>query len=112
MQTPLELQAYGWISPDLWGAPFVTGLYALLTHAQPFWADAHGLLAGFLGASQIGQPVKPVDPEVARTVCALFLSTFFVGRTVRNFGLWKKLYVKSGEYYLVNVKYEVQYRYS
>ncbi|KAF8810066.1 hypothetical protein BYT27DRAFT_7162124 [Phlegmacium glaucopus] len=95
VQTPPELQAYGWTTTDLWCAPFVTGLYALLTHAQPFWADVHGLLAGLLGASQNGQPVKPLDPEVARAVCALCLSTFFVGRTVKTFGLWKKPYVAS-----------------
>lgn len=103
VQTPPELQAYGWTTIDLWCAPVATGLYALLTHAQPFWADVHGLLAGFLGASQINQPVKPLDPEVARAICALFLSTLFTGRTVKNFGLWKKFYptgVTSGEVYL------------
>lgn len=96
VQTPPELQAYGWTTTDLWCAPLVTGLYALLTHAQPFWADTHGLLAGLLGASQNNQPVKPLDPEIARAVCALFLSTLFIGRAVDNFGLWKKAYVKSG----------------
>lgn len=92
VQTPPELQAYGWTATDLWCAPLVTGLYALLTHAQPFWFDVHGLLASLLGTSQINQPVKPLDSEVARAVCALFLSTLFVGRTVKNFGLWKKPY--------------------
>jgi len=95
VQTPPELQAYGWATTDLWCAPLATGLYALLTHAQPFWADMHGLLAGFLGVSPIDLPVKPRDPELARAVCALLLSTLFVGRTVKNFGLWKKPYVKS-----------------
>ena len=101
VQTPPELQAYGWTTTDLWCAPLATGLYALLTHAQPFWIDIHGLFAGLLGETQ---PVKPLDPEVARAVCFLLLSTLFVGRTVKNFGLWKKPYVKSGEFDLVNVK--------
>lgn len=97
VQTPPELQAYGWTTTDLWCAPLVTGLYALLTHAQPFWADTHGLLAGLLGASY--QPVKPLDPELARAVCVLILSTLFVGRTVKTFGLWKKPYVKPGLFF-------------
>ena len=108
MQTPPELQAYGWTTTDLWCAPLVTGLYALLTHAQPFWADTHGLLAGLLGESQ--QPVKPLDPELARVVCVLVLSTLFVGRTVKTFGLWKKPYVKPGEFYFVNIKCENQHQ--
>jgi hypothetical protein len=104
VQTPPELQAYAWTIIDLWCAPLATGLYALLTHAQPFWTDMHGLLASLLGENQIDQPVKPLDPEVARAVCVLLLSTLFVGRTVKNFGLWKKPYVKSSEFDLVNVK--------
>jgi len=95
VQTPPELEPYGWTTTDLWCAPLITGLYALLTHAQPFWADTHGLLAGLLGASQIDQPVQPLDPELARAICALVLSTLFVGRVARNFGLRKKPYVKS-----------------
>ncbi|KAF8162832.1 hypothetical protein B0H34DRAFT_693097 [Crassisporium funariophilum] len=90
LQTPPELQAYGWTTADLWCAPVVTGLYALLTHAQPFWADMHSVLSNVLGASQLDEAVKPLDPEIARAVCALFLSTLFVGRATKNFGLWKK----------------------
>ena len=94
VQTPPELQAYGWTTTDLWCAPFVTGLYALLTHSQPSWADIHGLLADLLGGNN--QPVKPLDPELARAICAVVLSTLFVGRTMNTFGLWKKPYVKPG----------------
>jgi hypothetical protein len=54
----------------------------------------HGLLTGLLGGND--QPVKPLDPELARVVCVLVLSTLFVGRTVKTFGLWKKAYVKPG----------------
>ncbi|GLB35505.1 hypothetical protein LshimejAT787_0210700 [Lyophyllum shimeji] len=85
LTTPPELQSYGWTTADLWCAPAITGLYAFLTHAQPFWADAHALIAQLLG----GSSEKGVDPEVARAVCAVLLSALFVGRTAKNFGLWK-----------------------
>ncbi|KAF8881941.1 hypothetical protein CPB84DRAFT_1791367 [Gymnopilus junonius] len=90
VQTPPELQAYGWTTIDLWCAPVITGLYALLTHAQPFWADLHAVLSGALGSTSVSEVVKPLDPESARAVCAFILSTLFVGRTTKNFGLWKK----------------------
>jgi hypothetical protein len=90
LRTPPELQAYGWTTADLWCAPLITGLYALLTHAQPFWADAHALLGGLLGGVQLDKGIEAVDPEVARAVCALLLGTLFVGRTTKNFNLWKK----------------------
>ncbi|KAF9557185.1 hypothetical protein CPC08DRAFT_736847 [Agrocybe pediades] len=89
VQTPPELQPYGWTTLDIWAAPVITGLYALLTHAQPFWADLHAVLAGVLGSASFGEPVKPLDPESARVVCALILSALFAGRTAKNFGLWK-----------------------
>ena len=87
IQTPPELQAYGWTTADIWCAPIGTALYALLTHAQPFWADLHSVLSQVLSASG---PVKPLDPEYARAICASLLSMLFVGRTIKNFGLWKK----------------------
>ncbi|KAF8968286.1 hypothetical protein BDZ97DRAFT_1755336 [Flammula alnicola] len=90
VQTPPELQPYGWTTADIWCAPTITALYALLTHAQPFWADLHSVLAGILGAASLGEPVKPLDPELARAVCAVLLSGLFAGRAARNFGLWKK----------------------
>ncbi|KAH9483609.1 hypothetical protein JR316_0003079 [Psilocybe cubensis] len=89
VQTPPELKAYGWTTADLWCAPVVTGLYALLTHAQPYWAELHSILSGVLGSTSLGEPVKPLDPETARAVCALLLSGLFFGRTTKNFGLWK-----------------------
>jgi len=87
IQTPPELQPYGWTATDLWCAPLITGLYALLTHAQPFWADAHNVLSGVLGgaASTKSGGVEALDPHVARAVCVVVLTTLFVGRTVKNF---------------------------
>lgn len=61
-----------------------------MTHAQPFWADLHSILSEVLGATSLGEPVKPLDPETARAVCALILSGLFVTRAGKNFGLWKK----------------------
>lgn len=49
--TPTELRAYGWTIADLWCAPLVTGLYALLTHAQPAWAELHAFLVIAFGGS-------------------------------------------------------------
>ncbi|CAA7265301.1 unnamed protein product [Cyclocybe aegerita] len=89
VQTPPELQAYGWTTADLWAAPTITALYALLTHAQPFWAELHTVLEQILGGASSVDPIKPLDPETARAVCTLLLSGLFVGRTVKNFGLWK-----------------------
>ena len=93
LATPAELRAYGWTTLDLWCAPVTTGLYALLTHAQPFWADLHGLLVRFFGAdaedtgklSALSRG-EALDPETARAVCAIFLAVLFAGRTMRNMG--------------------------
>lgn len=73
---------------DLWCAPTATALYALLTHIQPFWADLHSVLSQLLGGSE---PVKPLDEEYARVVCASLLVTLFTARTMKNFGLLKNV---------------------
>ncbi|KAJ6618845.1 hypothetical protein B0H10DRAFT_2028198 [Mycena sp. CBHHK59/15] len=85
IQTPPELQPYGWTATDLWCAPLITGLYAILTHAQPFWADAHSVLSCMLGANLKSGSVEALDPDVARAVCVVVLTTLFVSRTVKNF---------------------------
>lgn len=68
-----------------------TGLYALLTHAQPFWADLHRVIVEWsipsgAPASEKVPAIEPLDHDTARAVCAVFLTTLFVTRTVRNFG--------------------------
>lgn len=83
--TPSEFRPYGWTTTDLWSAPLITGLYALLTHAQPFWADMHALAFGFLGAEP-GQKVESVDPETARAMCLVVLMGLFMSRAVRTYG--------------------------
>lgn len=106
LATPPELMPYGWTTTDLWAAPFVTGIYALLTHAQPFWADLHAVIAGMLGGRMdagygsasatdpSGMPIsvgiKPLDPETARAACAIVLATMFATRASKNFANFGK----------------------
>ncbi len=95
LTTPPELLPYGWTATDLWIAPLVTGLYATLTHAQPFFAQLHALLFLFfspLGLAPLSNSngsgaVVPVDADNARAVCVLVLSALFSLRAVRTFGL-------------------------
>ncbi|KAF8553738.1 hypothetical protein OG21DRAFT_1194127 [Imleria badia] len=95
LTTPTELRPYGWTTTDLWSAPLITAIYATLTHAQPFWADLHAVLAGALGGSGgVGgfgvatvEKIAPLDPETARSACALVLVVLFASRTARKFGL-------------------------
>ncbi|KAI5117117.1 hypothetical protein M0805_003669 [Coniferiporia weirii] len=83
LTTPAELRAYGWTTIDIWCAPAITGLYALLTHAQPVWADVHALL---VSPEKDGSGAEPVDADTARAACAILLASLFVTRSVRNFG--------------------------
>lgn len=95
--TPPELLPYGWTATDFWAAPFVTGLYATLTHAQPFFAYLHALLYiffwpfGLAPLSKIGlasgqQAVAAVDHDTARAVCAIVLCALNVNRAMRAYG--------------------------
>ncbi|KAF8274244.1 hypothetical protein EI94DRAFT_1892846 [Lactarius quietus] len=99
LTTPPELLPYGWTATDLWIAPLVTGLYATLTHAQPFFAHLHALLFLFFSplglaplssksnGSVIEGAVVPLNADDARAVCVLVLSALFSLRAVRMFGL-------------------------
>jgi hypothetical protein len=97
LTTPPELLPYGWTATDLWIAPLVTGLYATLTHAQPFFVHLHALLFSFfspLGLAPLSSKsngsegtVVPLDVNDARAVCVLVLSALFSLRAVRSFGL-------------------------
>ncbi|KAJ6490626.1 hypothetical protein C8R47DRAFT_1123015 [Mycena vitilis] len=96
LQSPPELEPYGWTATDIWCAPLVTGLYALLTHAQPFWADLHTVLSTMPGAGAVSAKtgvVEALDPHTARAVCVVVLTTLFVGRSVKNFApeVWSGL---------------------
>jgi len=101
VSTPPEMLPYGWTATDLWAAPLVTGLYATLTHAQPFFAHLHVLLFSFLSplglaylsdvsAKSDGQNknvVAPLDAHTARAACAVVLCALHVNRVVRAYGL-------------------------
>ena len=102
VSTPPELLPYGWTATDLWAAPLVTGLYATLTHAQPFFAYLHTLLFSFLSplglaylssasAKTDGSPnqsaVAPLEADTARAACAVVLCALYVNRAVRTYGL-------------------------
>jgi len=89
LTTPAELKPFGWTATDLWCAPLITGFYALLTHAQPFWAQFHSMISTALGGT--GDKVEPMDAESARALCALILVGMFSVRTVKDFQpVWKK----------------------
>jgi hypothetical protein len=122
LTTPAELLPYGWTAADLWCAPLMTGIYALLTHAQPFWGELHDIIATVLGANAhacemngeklgggcVVERVEKVDEDSARAICALILCGLFVGRTVKNFSgelKWarKTAPVTKGRYFLASL---------
>ena len=73
-------------------------MFALLTHAQPFWADLRGLIYELLvGAATQEKPIEPVDPETARAIVAVLLSALFAGKTAKNFGLLPQPVVKAAK---------------
>ncbi|THH21068.1 hypothetical protein EW146_g391 [Bondarzewia mesenterica] len=88
--TPPELLPYGWTATDIWVAPLITGIYATLTHAQPFFATLHELLyalfapVDLVSANQKGS--RPTDPDTARAACVVIMSILFVTRAVRTYG--------------------------
>lgn len=98
VSTPPELLPYGWTATDLWAAPLVTGLYATLTHAQPFFAYLHTLLFAFLsplGLAYLSDAsakspkqnvVVPLEANTARAACAVVLCALYVNRAVRTYG--------------------------
>jgi hypothetical protein len=96
LSTPAELQAWGWTTMDLWVAPTVTALYALMTQIQPFWVQLSALLAAFAGFEAEDEKATPtlgvMDMDSARSVCIIILSTLFTVRAAYNFGgaLWKR----------------------
>jgi len=97
--TPPELLPYGWTATDVWSPMLVTGLYATLTHAQPFFTYIHTLLFAFFwpfGLARISEvstksggsanTVTPIDHETARAVCAIVLCALNFNRAMRAYG--------------------------
>lgn len=113
LTTPPELLPWGWTATDLWVAPLVTGLYATLTHAQPFFTDLHSMLFSFfspmglaplsfksMGMHEKGPNIgelQPVDTDTARAACAIVLGVLFVIRTLKTFGLQSPAWQESKE---------------
>jgi len=77
----------------------VTGLYATLTHAQPFFTNIHTLLFAFFwpfGLARLSEAsaksgssanvVTPIDHETARAVCAIVLCVLNINRAMRAYG--------------------------
>lgn len=115
LKTPPELLEGGWRTMDLWVAPLMTGIYALLTQSQPAWVPYHTYLIKRVGkptlfgsfeyATDILQEedghwkefdvsmasVKPIGAVEARSICALVLCVLFAYRSIINFGFdWTK----------------------
>jgi hypothetical protein len=96
--TPPELLPYGWTGTDVWSPMLVTGVYATLTHAQPFFTNIHTLLFAFFwpfGLATLSEAstkpgsakmVTPVDHETARAVCAIVLCALNINRAMRAYG--------------------------
>lgn len=126
VRTPPEFRTAGWTTMDLWIAPLITALYAILTHTQPFWVPIHTifikqvsrktllfgrvLLVSDMVENDEGEwseilkeYVKPMGKEEARSVLAILVCLLFAYRAIVNFGLeWvrmkRKKMIKTREY--------------
>ncbi|KIJ32421.1 hypothetical protein M422DRAFT_35823, partial [Sphaerobolus stellatus SS14] len=102
LSTPAELQSYGWTTVDLWVAPLITGIMALLTNAQPFWTHLHLLVQSFMrpvtAEALEKNPITLWSTQDARSLGAVILWVLFATRTVKNYGpAWWKLRSKKRE---------------
>ena len=79
---------------DLWAAPLITCLYALLTCTQPCWVPAHRAVMGWLdvvgvqsanGQQLDGKP-KGVDELTAQAICAIVLVVLYSWRAMATHG--------------------------
>ena len=90
LATPAELQPYGWTTVDLWVAPLITGIMALVTNAQPFWTYLHLLVESFVrpvdAQALEKDPITVWSTEDARALGAVIIWVLFASRTVKNFG--------------------------
>ena len=94
LRTPPEFLPGGWTTMDLWAAPLITCLYALLTCTQPCWVPAHRAVMGLLDAvgvrSANGQQLEGapegVDELTAQAICAIVLIVLFSWRALATHG--------------------------
>jgi hypothetical protein len=102
LRTPPEFLPGGWTTMDLWIAPLITCLYALLTCGQSYWVPAHHAVMGWLEAvgvqSASGQvfegKMKGVDELTAQAICALVLIALFSWRALATHGQVQVKHVK------------------
>ncbi|KAF8589670.1 hypothetical protein K439DRAFT_1612476 [Ramaria rubella] len=85
--TPAELKSYGWTTVDLWAAPLITAIVALLTQAQPVWAHLHIILVGLFHSRDSNDLLKAWTVEDARSFGAVILWALFAARAVKNYGI-------------------------
>ena len=78
---------------DLWAAPLITCLYALLTCGQPCWVPAHRAVMSWLGRVFEEKP-KGVDDLTAQAICALVMIAMFSWRALATHGLVRAKDVK------------------
>ena len=71
---------------DIWAAPLITCLYALLTCGQPCWVPAHRAVMRWLGQAFEEKP-KGVDELTAQAICALVLIALFSWRALVTYGV-------------------------
>lgn len=101
-RTPPEALPWGWTAIDLWSAPVVTALWAMLTHwrseqNQQFWTDIHAsyaLLTGSKGTTEKDIVPQAWSHEDARAGCIVVLSVLFLARTWWNIGPLPKFRTK------------------
>lgn len=78
---------------DLWAAPLITCLYALLTCGQPCWVPAHRAVMRWLGRVFEEKP-QGVDELTAQAICALVMIAMFSWRALATHGLGQAKHVK------------------
>ncbi|KAI0045146.1 hypothetical protein FA95DRAFT_1495931 [Auriscalpium vulgare] len=95
LTTPPEFLPGGWAAVDLWAGPLIAGMYATLTHAQPFFADLHAVFYDFwapLGLARLsfadgpGGTVAPLSVQDAQAACVIVLGTIFSVKAIKTFG--------------------------
>jgi hypothetical protein len=105
VKTPPEFLPGGWRTMDLWIAPLITGVNALLTQSQAAWIPYHRHIVQRVGRStmfgaleyavtesreskgSVVADIKPMGEVEARSICALVLCALFAYRAVINFGI-------------------------
>lgn len=96
LNTPAEVQPWGWLTIDFWSPLVITPLYVALTQAHPAFAQPYVALRQWALPtlnSYAGKPLPLTAPvwtkAEARAACAIVLAVLFAGRAIYNFGSWE-----------------------